>query len=194
MTERSRSASPQRAASKGCVQNQVGDLLECDAQVLAQQCNCITRHSHGLSAAIAKRLGVNPYASRTGQSRNVADPESSAVPGTVSLHCTADGRFVACLYAQWAPGTTRKRYPSYERAAAERGIHEDAGARQAWFAQCLEVLGQEVDQRGLTSVAFPHQIGCALAGGSWSVYREMLEAWAAARPHLSVRIVKLAEK
>ena len=42
------------------------------------------------------------------------------------------------------------------------------------------------------SVAFPHQIGCGLAGGNWATYEAMLEDFAAAHPHIRCYICTLA--
>ena len=172
----------------------VGDLLDCDADVIVQQCNCLTRRALGLSAAIAERLGVNPYAEREG-SGNVASAASPAQPGTVSLHAVqrplGQQQHVACLYAQYAPGTCRKRYAVYDRVKQERSVEESAELRERWFAQCLEALAAEMQQRGLRSVALPHGIGCGLAGGAWPRYRALIDAWARAHPALQVAIVQL---
>lgn len=168
-----------------------GDLLESDADVLVQQCNCLTRTSKGLSAAIAQRLGVDPYAQRSGT--NVADATSTSQPGSVSLHAVR-GRpqqQVACLYAQYAPGSCRRTYASYERVKQERGVEESAALREQWFEACLGALAAQLGPE-VRSVAFPHGIGCGLAGGSWPRYCAMLERWAASVP-FAVSIVTMPE-
>ena len=170
-----------------------GNLLQHDADVLVQQCNCVTRRPLGLSAAIAAQLGVNPYAERSGAG-SVADAASSVVPGTISLHAVPNdpsGRRVACLYAQYAPGSARKIYPVYERVKQERGIQETPQLREQWFAACLAALAVELDRLALRRVALPHGIGCGLAGGAWPRYRAMIEAWAAQHPRLQVTVVKI---
>lgn len=166
-----------------------GDLLKSNADVIVQQCNCITRKSHGLSAVIARQLGVNPYAARRGPSANLADEASSATPGQVSLH-TANGCHVACLYAQYTPGSSRKTYPFYEKVKAERGVKETAALREQWFSECLVELAVQLRELDVQTVAFPHGIGCGLAGGDWLIYSEMIESWADTVPY-RVQIFKL---
>ena len=40
-----------------------------------------------------------------------------------------------------------------------------------------------------SSTAFPYKIGCGLAGGKWSKYEAMIEAFAEANPDVEVTIV-----
>lgn len=168
-----------------------GDLLSHACDVIVQQCNCITLKSLGLSKSIAQKLGVDPYALRRRDStiKTVADVESSAEPGTVSIHAGTTA-YVACLYAQYAPGTCRKRYQSYERIMALRNISESAEIREQWFRQALDALAHQLNQHNLKHVAFPYGIGCGLAGGEWSRYVAMIEQWSAMHPDLSVDIVR----
>jgi len=44
---------------------------------------------------------------------------------------------------------------------------------------------------GLESVAFPHSIGCGLAGGDWAAYRAAIERFAVRNPAISVVVVRL---
>jgi hypothetical protein len=166
-----------------------GDLLASGADVIVQQCNCITRKSLGLSALIASQLAVDPYSARRGSSANLADEESSAKPGQVSLHAAKDCH-VACLYAQYAPGSSRKTYPFYERVKAARGITETAAQRELWFSESLKELTLQLADLPVETVAFPHGIGCGLAGGNWLNYLGMIERWAASVPY-RVQIYKL---
>lgn len=175
-----------------------GDLIAHDCDVIVQQ--RFTRKTHGLSQTIARRLGVDLYAQRAGPSANLASSESSAVPGSTTL-CAVElsnqedyvgPRYVACLFAQYAPGSLRTRYPFYEEVKAARSVTESAALREEWFAQALDALALKLTAAGLKHVAFPHGIGCGLAGGAWPRYRAMIERWAAANPYLRVDIVKLA--
>lgn len=162
-----------------------GDILEFDADVIVQQCNCITRRAFGLSKDISEKYNVNPYADRKGRGNIAAEPTK---PGTVSLHKTST-RYIACLYAQFAPGG-RKRYACYEKATDQHNIDDTPANRERWFAECLEELAQQLFRKGVTSVAFPHGIGCGLANGDWFRYSKMIEDWAAT-VHYDVTIVKL---
>lgn len=165
-----------------------GDLLNSDAQVIVQQCNCITMHALGLSLAIKKKFGICPYSTRQGQG-NVANQETSSEPGTIALMPMDNDRFCACLFAQYAPGSCSKSYASYERVKRERGIQETAEIREQWFAQCLELLTVQMTMLNLTSVAFPKGIGCGLAGGNWQRYSAMIQAFSSANS-FSVQIIE----
>jgi len=167
-----------------------GDLLDFQG-VIVQQCNCLTLKSLGLAKAIDQRFGVNPYAGRVGRSSNAADAATSSLPGTIRLLETASGATVACLFAQYAPGRAGGN-SFYTRICRERGILEDAQQRCDWFQQCLELLAARLPDG--TRVAFPHGIGCGLAGGNWASYRAMLLQWSDAHPQLHVSVLQLDSK
>ena len=57
-----------------------------------------------------------------------------------------------------------------------------------WFKQCLKAIGQI---EGISSVAFPHGIGCGRAGGIWDKYEGVLHEFAESNPFLNVKIYKL---
>lgn len=79
--------------------------------------------------------------------------QRSRVPGTISVH----GKVINC-YAQWVPG---------------RPVENDtAEMRLEWLKKCL---WRTTKIPGIHSVAFPHRIGCGLAGGDWeSDYEPLL--------------------
>ena len=83
---------------------------------------------------------------------------------------------------------------------------ESTASRQRWFKEAVHSLsrylkktGGRGDVRGGGSerrggritVAFPHGIGCGLAGGNWPAYREMILQFAQSIPEHDVIIVKL---
>jgi hypothetical protein len=45
----------------------------------------------------------------------------------------------------------------------------------------------------LPCVAFPHGIGCGLAGGDWELYRAAIEELAQTAPSTLVLVVRLAD-
>ncbi len=164
-----------------------GDLLQAKERYIAQQCNCMTVKSHGLSAQIASRY---PYGDhyKTRQpihyGRNSASAESRDIPGTIKVlispldgqissavdqtsnQVSADPRII-CMFAQWVPGKSgafNQYYP---------GDYDDTPRnRQEWFLQCLKVMDEDP---GINSpVAMPYTIGCGLAGGNWDVYQKMI--------------------
>lgn len=68
------------------------------------------------------------------------------------------------------------------------GSNDSARDRERYFGQCLEAIGR---LKNVTSVAFPHKIGCGLAGGSWRNYEALLRNFAAAHPQVRVVVYKL---
>jgi hypothetical protein len=135
-----------------------GDVLQLGrGDVLVQQCNCVTRLPHGLSADIARRYPYcRVYLDRPGVARNRA--AKPAAPGTFSIY-TGDGPDVVCLFAQYGPGTPYR---------------ETAAQREQWFAACLDALGSRY-----STICVPYRIGCGLAGGDWDVYQRLLREFEA---------------
>jgi len=85
-------------------------LLDAVAHTVAQQCNCCTVRSHGLSAAIqAKWPWADVYHRRSQDgSRNLAIEADRPFPGQVQVKLNPQQagfpRRVAALFGQWAPG------------------------------------------------------------------------------------------
>eukprot|EP00729_Bicosta_minor_P018779 gene18779-11104_t len=66
---------------------------------------------------------------------------------------------------------------------------DSAVDRERYFQQGLDAIAAIPN---LTSVAFPHLVGCGLAGGKWKSYRAMLNAFAEqVAPSATVYIVRL---
>ena len=63
---------------------------------------------------------------------------------------------------------------------------ETAQSRLALFEGCLRRM-QDALPPG-APVAFPHRIGCGLAGGSWPEYLQRIERFAADRPVVIVEL------
>jgi O-acetyl-ADP-ribose deacetylase (regulator of RNase III) len=127
-----------------------GDLLKNNSQYICHQTNTKTTQGKGLSYAMFKAF---PW------SDVYTDNKNSRTPGTIEVR--GDGkkeRFVVAMYAQRYPGP-----PKWANDTVEM--------REAWFRTCLELI------EGLkpTSVAFPKQIGCGLAGGNWEHYVGFIE-------------------
>ena len=55
-------------------------------------------------------------------------------------------------------------------------------------------MGSEmcIRDRGKTRIAFPHSIGCTIAGGDWAVYEAAITTFAQANPSYTVAIVERA--
>ncbi len=135
-----------------------GNILESKADVIGQQCNCVTiGQAKGLAAQIFSRF---PYA----DVYKTRKEGSRSVPGTWSIH--GDGekeRFVLNLYTQFYPGPAK--YTS-----------DSEDLRLRWFQSALTDFFKS--RPGLT-MALPHGIGCGLAGGSWSLYERAIKDAAA---------------
>ena len=154
-----------------------GDILLSEETCIVQQCNCNTIQSHGFSKAIANKYPwADVYKQRAAQSKNTA--KNAGVPGTLQV-VTKDNMTVICMFAQWAPGKPFAFSKYYPKGPAPDSIEE----RKNWFTQCLV----ELDNLQLERVAMPHGIGCGLAGGIWSEYKELLN-----NAHTNIVLYKLS--
>lgn len=158
-------------------------LFDFGADVIVQQCNAVTRKSHGLSAEIAKRL---PYA-------NLYERRVGSTPNTTSkrdeVGCTilckppqkSNARpIVACLIAQLAPGKPGVWCDSYNIPASA----DTAKERLRYFRLALADLRVKLTEcdEVIRSIAFPDHIGCGLAGGDWSEYLHEIKQFAQSLP------------
>lgn len=168
-----------------------GDLVKAPADLVVQQCNCLTVRPHGLSQYLKDKFGKDPYSSRQamGNRRNLAVPKDRPRPGTVKIYTRKKIRpyHLACLFSQFAPG---KPNVYYKDICVEHGIVDDRKARVEWFKKSLQVLDKKIQKLGCKSVAFPYLIGCGLGGGDWKVYSQAIADWAADKKY-SVMYMKL---
>ena len=146
-----------------------GDLFEAKEQYIAHQCNCITTKGAHLSAAMFARFPhANIYRGR-------AKPDE---PGTIIVRGgNPDERLVINMLAQFYPG--KPKFPDSPK--------DGYAARQSYFRDCLEKIS---NLRNLQSIAFPYQIGCGAAGGSWPAYLNLLQEFAA-KTSAKVMVYKL---
>ena len=157
-----------------------GDLLQGSETVIAHQVNGHAVRPHGLSEAVARRF---PYAdvygrrATAGSGKNCCAPADRAVPGTIVVD-NADkkhGRVtVVHLVAQAYMGKPGA-YAAYVDPDPSSRVPDTAADRLGYFRQCLGTLEARILHEGWTRVAFPHLIGCGLAGGEWEQYRDALE-------------------
>jgi len=143
-----------------------GDLLECDAQYICHQCNCVTNKPKGLSQALFKKF---PWAD-VYYNRKIRDN-----PGTIIIRGDGkDKRFVINLFGQFYPGP-----PKYGSDSKEY--------RELCFKKGLDEIGKI---KGIESLAFPYLIGCGLGGGDWNKYREMINDFAKKYHKIKVYLIK----
>lgn len=143
------------------------DILELDAstaQIILQQCNCVTSKGKGLSASIAERY---PHADF------YSDRSSPSKPGTIEVRGGKGDRYVCAMYAQYHPGAPSKK------------DGDTAAQRLAWFGMCLKKVSKI---KNLKSVAFPYQIGCGLARGDWYLYVGLIDQFATDHPDIKTYI------
>ena len=119
-----------------------------------------------------------------------AVPEDRATPGTIDVRRAPSAVFgssrrptVINLFAQWEMGAPGK-YNRVQPAPPS----DSAASRQRWFQDCLDAVSRL--QPPLASIAFPHEIGCGLAGGHWPTYDAMLQSFADANPATEVYICR----
>lgn len=129
------------------------DLLDCGLQVIAQQCNCVTKSGKGLSKSISDFY----------EHANFYDRNVPSVPGTIEVRGGKGRQWVLAMYAQYYPGGPSLR----EGDTREQRI--------LWFEKCLEKIEKI---KNLREIAFPYNIGCGLAKGDWEVYHSILDRFA----------------
>lgn len=166
-------------------------LLE-QVEAIAQQANCVGCDGRGLAEAIARALPYGcTYRERRRQppSNKFALPQDRATPGTIAVRRPPNTRpgkpAVISMFAQWEMGAAGKYY----RVKPPEGTPPDSALnRERWFEECLERIGK-LDPP-FRSIAFPSEIGCGLAGGSWPKYEAMIAQFALRHPHIEVNVVK----
>ncbi len=144
------------------------NILNSTEKYIAQQCNCLTVSAHGLSQSLAdKWTWCHPYSSRSRLGRrNLAIEDDRDESGTIRILSSENkDKNVICMFAQWAPSKPGKyNYPNSDTDTYQN--------REKWFEECLDKI-LEIDD--LESIAFPYQIGCGLAKGSWSIIANIIQ-------------------
>jgi hypothetical protein len=114
--------------------------------------------------------------------------EDRSKPGTIDVRRPPAGEvglgcpIVLNLFAQWEMGAAGK----YNRV--KPAPDDSKEQRELWFQQCLAEVGK-LDPKP-SSIAFPHEIGCGLAGGSWPHYERMILEFAEANKDIEVSICR----
>ena len=164
---------------------------------IAQQTNCIGCYPAGLAEDIARVL---PYGCSYKKRRpnlqerkfSIAIEEDHSEPGTIDIRRppssnTADSNdspIVINMMAQWELGPALK----YSRARCPKGP-DSIYNREKWFQMCLDKI-TDLGEDKPASIAFPHKIGCGLAGGNWQKYDAMIQTFANRNPEIQVTIAR----
>lgn len=122
---------------------------------IAHQCNCTSVNAKTLAETIFK---VHPQAD-TYCKRQKGIQTTYSKPGTIDVL----GNIIN-MYAQYYPSTAKYSNDSKEK-------------RVMWFKSCLNQIAQ-IENIKNKSIAMPYNIGCAAAGGDWSVYFKLIKDFA----------------
>lgn len=129
-----------------------GNILMACTKYIAHQINCVTTTTAGLSKSLFAKY---PYA-------NVYTDGTKRVPGKIIVRGNDDDhRLIINMAGQFRPGKPTNKETTFQRLE--------------WFKSCLEEIKKIPD---LESIAFPHGIGCGLAGGDWLEYARLLDEFA----------------
>ncbi|KAL4502985.1 hypothetical protein ABPG72_014214 [Tetrahymena utriculariae] len=199
---------PKNKFSKAIKYSQVfevkGDLLTFEADIIVQQCNCITTNEKGLAQSIFKKFGVSAYEMRVKGQGNIANISSIDLPGTCLFqqpkikdkNCQI--QYIANLFGQFTPGKNGFKYQNtlcqqiYD-PLTNKPIVDNFSSRERWFEICLQQLADFAKEKQLYRIAFPYKIGCGLAGGNWENYNKMIEEFSENNRELKIYIVQLQE-
>jgi len=140
-----------------------GNILDCDSQYIAHQCNC---KSVGQAAGLAESI-FNKYPETNIYKENIDRKTGEII---------VIGKVINML-SQCYPGK-----PS------SWGDIDNRDARLRYFRECLDRISK-ID--GIKSLAFPYKIGCGLAGGDWVEYKKEIENFSEENKSIEVSIVKL---
>jgi hypothetical protein len=156
---------------------------------ICQQLNCVGCDGRGLAEGVAKKLpyGCSYKERKPMKGSKFAVLNDRATPGTIDVRRPPAGIFgsgtlVINMFAQWEMGPAGK----YNRVSPAPS--DSAETRELWFAQCLDEIAKITPRP--SSLAFPHEIGCGLAGGCWAHYERMLLAFAERNPDIEVFICR----
>lgn len=135
-----------------------------NCKYIAQQSNCVSKKSHGLSQSITNKWPyANRYAKRikndTPGDVYLSHPESSQHP--IIIHLFGQYRIGKCNDARWH---AVYKHPNYVDSELQRLI---------WFKSALTKLETLIDVDN-DVIFIPFQIGCGLAGGDWNKYKDIL--------------------
>ena len=143
-------------------QERRGELIEAKEQFIAHQCHCspynLIKASQPTRSDITGQIFSRFPSSDIYKERG---NDGISEPGSIAIR----GRIIA-LFAQINHGHHRNR--TYG--------DDTADLRLQYFKTCLQQIGQSHPRP--KSIAFPHYIGCGLAGGHWNSYRDALQEFA----------------
>lgn len=146
-----------------------GDLLEASVDVIAHQCNVMSKGVSGLAVAIFAAVP---------ESNTYAENPEILRYGTWRLFTAVDQPYknVLNIYGQVYPG-----HPSW-------GLDSSSQRLMAFRSALSQFLGSHVGV--FDSLAIPKNIGCGLAGGYWPLYRDVIIDVAQWYPDMEFHIIE----
>merc|ERR1712216_760257 len=107
-------------------------------------------------------------------------------------------QLVANLFGQLDQGWGKREkndraWNGPDRMRNKHGLNDNAGRREINFVAALHSFAKQAMQAPyapLRSLALPEKIGCAMAGGHWPKYQELIAAFARCYPSVRIEIVK----
>jgi len=158
-----------------------GDLLECDVQYIAHQCNCVSKTASGLAGDIFKKFPWADIYSPRKKCDNL--PMDGQEFGEIVV--CGDGeqeRYVINMMAQYRGGGIIESVQGEDQKDGEI-------ARKEHF---MKALNKITKIENLKEIAFPYGVGCGIAGGDWNVYAELIDRFVSL-VDADVYIIKLRE-
>jgi len=138
-----------------------GNLLESEANIICHVANCFHTMGGGIALQIAKKY---PEALEADKKTPCGDKGKL---GEISVAQTKDKKFIINIYGQYTIGTGR--HLNYE--AFYKGLETIRQKMDALFADPAKMKKLKLKK---IVVGFPYAIGCALAGGSWTIVHTMI--------------------
>jgi O-acetyl-ADP-ribose deacetylase (regulator of RNase III) len=140
-----------------------GDILDAKEKYIAHQTNSVSNQAAGLAHHIFLKY---PYANIYSHRPYPYKATGQDLPG----HCVIRGdglkdRLIVAIMGQYFPGSPK----------SQTSLLDSSIVREGYFNRCLVELSH---MNNIESIAFPKNVGCGLAGGNWTNYLRMLEAFA----------------
>lgn len=132
-----------------------GDVLNSDADVILQQVNCKGKMGAGLALQVRNKYPFvyKQYTAFCSKAEN-----SSSLLGQVLIVPVSDEQSIANLFAQ----------DGYAAYGFTTTCHTDYKA----LRKCLKIINRKYKKK---RVALPYLLGCGLAGGDWTIVKEIIE-------------------
>ncbi|MCY7695340.1 macro domain-containing protein [Bacillus altitudinis] len=133
-----------------------GNILDAEEDIICHQVNC----KGVMGAGLAKQI-KSKYPNVYKDYKRLCAEQGDDLLSSVQLITTNDGKTIANLFAQVGYGRKTKQ--------------TDDDALRSCFEHLKQTVTNPNEENSLHSIAIPYGIGCGLAGGDWTVVREMME-------------------